>query len=95
MTDVYVVVGFTGKNETYEEWQVLVFKDPLLAELFLDELMNIYLEFPNKRPRSRYEKSVLYESMKEFDPLFREKENGVGYYMSRVKMVEKELEDDL
>lgn len=90
---VYVVQGFTGDKDTYVEWPVLAFTDLELAKMFVDEMFDVYEEFPDKIPRHKYEKAVLYEAMQDYDPLFNEKEKGVGYFINGVELVEFKTDD--
>ena len=88
---IFVVQGFTGDKETYIEWPVMAFTDLELAKMFVDEMFDVYQEFPDKQPRHSYEKAVLYEAMKDYDPLFNEKEKGVGYYISKVELIDYDV----
>lgn len=90
---IFVVSGFTGDKDTYVEWPVLAFTDVELAKMFVDEMMDIYEEFPDTYSRHPYEKAVLYDAMQDYDPLFKEKEKGVGYFINGVELVEFEVDD--
>ena len=88
---IFVVSGFTGDKDTYVEWPVLAFTDVELAKMFVDEMFDVYQEFPDRQPRHAYERAVLEEVMKDYDPLFNEKEKGVGYYISKVELIDYDV----